>query len=345
MNDHVILDIPSRTIIKVVLVLVAAMFVYILRDVLIVLLFSVLIASSVSPFASRLERHRIPRVVGVLIFYMLFIGLAVVFLSLVIPVLSQELNELTHALPGIFERFTTQSGPERYLDLVTQFQNFLGASVEFLQVSSASFLTLLVQVFGGLVSFIAIIVISFYFAVMKQGVATFLASVIPEVYEGYAISLWKRMEFKVGKWFRGQVVLALAVGLAVFLGLSILHVRYALLLGMVAMAFEIVPFVGPVMSALPALGLAYLQSPLLALWVLFLYIGVQQLEGNVLTPLILGKSVGLHPVTVIVALLIGGKLAGILGVLLAVPVAVVIVEIFGDLARSRLSPARPPAYQ
>jgi predicted PurR-regulated permease PerM len=172
---------------------------------------------------------------------------------------------------------------------------------------------------------------------MKQGPAGFFRSVLPAKYEDYVISLWKRAEHKVGRWLQAQLLLALSVGLFVFVGLSLLNVKYALLLGIVAMVLEIVPIVGPVISAVPGVILAFAQSPTLGLWVLVFYVAVQQIEAHVLTPLILGKTLGLNPVTVIIALLIGGTLAGLLGILLSVPVAVVIVEILDDLARQKES--------
>lgn len=172
---------------------------------------------------------------------------------------------------------------------------------------------------------------------MKQGPAGFIRSVLPAKYEDYVISLWKRAEHKVGRWLQAQLLLALSVGFLVFVGLSLLNVKYALLLGIIATILEIVPIVGPVVSAIPGVILAFAQSPTLGLWVLVFYIAVQQVEGHILAPLILGKTLGLNPVTVIIALLIGGTLAGIIGILLSVPVAVVIVEILDDMAKQKES--------
>ena len=128
-------------------------------------------------------------------------------------------------------------------------------------------LNFVVGVFGGLISFVAIIVISFYFSVIRQGVAGFFKSVLPGAYEDYVIGLWKRGEAKVGKWFQGQLLLSLIVGLLVFVGLSLFHIKYALLLGILAMMFELVPIVGPVMSAIPGIILAFTQSSTLGIGV------------------------------------------------------------------------------
>ncbi len=151
------------------------------------------------------------------------------------------------------------------------------------------------------------------------------------------MSLWQRAEEKVGRWLQGQMLLSLIVGLLVYVGLSLMDVQFALAFGILAMALEIVPIAGPVLSAIPAVILAFLQSPTLGLWVLIFYTVVQQLEGHVLTPLVMGRTVGLNPVVILLALLIGGSLAGIAGAILAVPIATVIVEIFDDMARQKES--------
>lgn len=341
MPEQQTLDISLSTIFKVIFIILAFIFLYLIKDVLVILFLAIIIASAVGPFANWLEQRKIPRLLGVLVLYLALFGLLVFLLSLVVPFISLELGQLTQALPNFISNLSgalekaQQTTTTHYFDFFSEIQNLLDSFSQFLQMSAGSALNLIINIFGGILSFAAVIVISFYLSVMKQGVAGFIRSVLPAKYEDYVISLWKRTEHKVGRWLQGQILLALSVGLIVFVGLSLLNVKYALLLGIVAMLLEIVPIVGPVVSAIPGVILAFAQSPTLGLWVLVFYIAVQQLEGHVLTPLILGKTIGLNPVTVIIALLIGGTLAGLLGILLSVPVAVVVVEIFDDLAKQK----------
>jgi predicted PurR-regulated permease PerM len=337
------IDISAATIFKVIFIILALVFLYLVRDVIVILFFAIIIASAVTPFANWLEEKKIPRLLGVLILYLVVFSLLIFLLSLLIPLISFELGQLTQALPGFISNISgalekaQQTTANRYFDFFNEIQNLLDSFSQFLQISSGSALTLLVNVFGGILSFFAIIVISFYFSVMKQGVPGFIRSVLPAKYEDYIINLWKRSERKVGRWLQGQLLLALSVGLLVFVGLSLLKVKYALLLGIVAMILEIVPIVGPVIAAVPGVILAFAQSPALGVWVIVFYVAVQQVENHVLAPLVLGKTLGLNPVTVIIALLVGGTLAGIMGILLSVPVAVIAVEIFDDLARQKES--------
>lgn len=324
-------------------ILLALVFLYLVRDVIVILFLAIIIASAVGPFANWLESKKFPRLLGVLLLYLAFFGLVVFFLSLIVPFVAAELGQLTQALPkfvaslsGALEK-AQQTTSSRYFDFFGEIQNLLDSFSQFLFAYSQSALSLIINIFGGALSFVAIVIISFYLSVMRRGIIGFISSVLPEKYESYVINLWKRAEFKVGRWLQGQLLLALSVGLMVFVGLSLLGVKYALLLGILAMVLEIVPMVGPVLAAIPGLILAFSQSPTLGVWVLVFYIAVQQIENHMFVPLILGKTLGLNPVTVIIALLVGGKIAGILGMLLAVPAAVIIVEILDDIAKHKES--------
>lgn len=342
-KQSVDVNIGTSTIVRIVFVLLFFVSLYLLRDVLVIILFSIIIASAVSPFTDWLEKKKIPRLLGVLGLYLVFFSLVTFLLSLIVPIVSLEISQLSQALPkfvadvsGVLER-AQQTATNRYFDFFGEIQNFLDSFSQFLQVSSQSVFNLIISVFGGALSFLAIVVISFYMAVMRQGIVGFIRSIIPEKYEDYTLGLWRRSERKVGRWLQGQLLLALSVGLMVFVGLSLFKVKYALLLGILAMVLELVPVAGPVIAAIPGVILAFSQSPALGLWVLIFYIVVQQIESNILTPLIFGKTLGLNPVTVIIALLVGAKMAGLLGIILAVPVAVVIVEILDDMARQKES--------
>lgn len=342
MNNGQALEIKTSSIFKIAFVVLFFVFLYFVKDVILILFFSIVVASGVTPFADWLEAKRIPRVFGVLILYLAVFGLLAFLLSLIVPIISVETNRLTEALPILFERISgvlekaQQASDRGYFDFLSEIQNLLDAFSQFLHVSSQSTISFVVSIFGGLLSFMAVIVISFYLSVMKNGIIGFIESILPERHESYVVNIIRRSEKKVGRWLQGQLLLALTVGLMVFVGLSLLDIKFALLLAIVAMLLELVPMVGPVIAAVPAVILAVLQEPVLGIWVVVFYVVVQQIENHILTPLIMGRTTGLNPVTVIIALLIGGKLAGILGVILAVPVAVVIVEVLEDVAKRRV---------
>lgn len=342
MNERQQIELSTASVFRALLVVLGFVLLYLLSDVLIILLFAIVIASAVAPFVAWFERRRIPRLIAVLLLYLMLAGLGLVLSSLVVPSVSADLSQLASYLPKLTSDLAgsldnVQAGSHRYFDFVAEIQNILEVLTGYLQQFSQSALSLVIGALGGIFSFVAIVVISFYLAVMKQGIETFLQSVVPERYETYVIDLWKRVELKVGYWLQGQLLLALIVGLLVYVGLALLHVKFALILALLAMILEIVPIAGPVLAAIPAIGMALLQSPALAFWVFVLYVVIQQVENHILVPLVLGKTTGLNPIVVIIAILVGGQLAGIAGALLGVPVAVIIVEILDDMARLKTS--------
>ena len=347
MPERVQMDISTSSVLRAILLVLLFVFLYILKDVLIIFLFAIIIASAISPFANWLDDKGFPRVLGVLILNLVIVGLGVFVLSLVIPYITDDINRLIGTLPQVVQQVSTslqsaQSKSPQYLDFLSEIQNLLDTLSSYLQQASQSVVSLIVDVFGGVFSALAILIISFYLSVTRKGIETFLDSVIPEKYECYVISLWKRAEHKVGKWLQGQLLLGLIVGLIVYVGLSLLKIKFALILAVSMIFLELVPMVGPVIGAVPAVLLAFLQSPALGLWVLLFYVVVQQLENHVLVPLILGRTLNLNPVVVIIALLVGNELAGIPGMVLAVPMATIIVEMIDDVARRKESRRSAP---
>ncbi|MEK7194677.1 MAG: AI-2E family transporter [Patescibacteria group bacterium] len=339
MADQQRIEISTGTILRAIVVILSVVLLYLLKEILVIFLLAIILASGIAPFANWLESKGIPRLLGVLLLYLVVFGLAIFVLSLIVPFLSQDFAQLTAVFPKVVERVSSsidevQTG-SRYFDFLGEIQNILDALSTYLQQFSQSAVGLVVGIFGGVLSFLAIIVISFYLSVMKKGIENLLSSVLPEKYESYAIGLWKRSEVQVGRWLQGQLLISLLVGLLVYVGLSAMGVKFALVLGILAMLLEIVPVAGPILAALPAIGLAFLQSPSLGIWVIVLYTVIQQVESHVILPLVLGKTTGLNPVVVIMALLIGAQLAGIVGAILAVPIATIIVEVIDDMARSK----------
>lgn len=342
MAERTQIDISTASVFRAILVVVVFVLLYLLSNVLAILLFSIVIASAVSPFVTMLQKRGIPRIIGTLTLYLLVLVAGVALTSLVLPSVTADVSNLTAFVSKAATQLSTsletvQQGAPKYLDFISELQNILAVLSGYLQQYSQSGFSLAVSAFGGLLSFVAIIVISFYLSVMKNGIENFLTAVVPERYEAYIIDLWRRVEVKVGLWLQGQLLLALIVGLLVFVGLTLLKVKFALVFALLGMVLEIIPVAGPVLAAIPAILMAFVQAPMLGLWVLIMWVVVQQIENHILVPLVLGKTTGLNPVVVILAILIGVQLAGIVGALLAVPVATICVEILDDMARLKTS--------
>lgn len=337
-KEKISIEISTETLIKILLLTVLVLVFYFLREVVAVLITSVVIASAIEPAARRITSYKIPRVFAVLFIYLATASILGFIFYLVIPPLLSELISFLSDLPHNIEIFE----PKNFLTFIPQlpagFNNILREAILSLQSglgTGTGALSFALKIFGGAVSFILIIVISFYLAVEERGIENFLRIVTPKEYEEYVLDLWSRSRRKIGWWLQGQLLLALVVGFLVFIGLAILGIKYALLLAILSGILEIIPIFGPVISAIPAIGVAFVQEPILGLYVLILYVLVQQFENHLIFPLVMRKTVGIPPLLVILSLFIGGKLAGFFGVLLAVPIATVIVEFINDFARKK----------
>jgi len=180
------------------------------------------------------------------------------------------------------------------------------------------------SVFGGMISFFMVLVITFYLVVEEKSNKNFINSITPVKHQLYVSKLMSDIQQRMGYWLRGQLLLSLIVFIMVYIGLMILGIKYALILALLAGIFEIVPFIGPWIAAIPGVFFAFSYSPGKALAVAVMYLLVQQLENNLIVPKVMGKSTGLNPLVVLIAIMIGARLGGIVGALLAVPVTLVI---------------------
>lgn len=328
-----------QSLFRVVVVAALVVALFALRGVIAALLLAVVIASGIEPGVRWLARYRLPRVLAVLVIYVIAFAVIGSVISLVIPPLVDEFRAFLDSFPR-YQRILLQE--------LRSFQNlpfysfFSGGAEDAIlnppfdiRAVGGNTLNVLFGVVGGIFSGVILIVVSFYLASQERGIEHFLRMVTPLRDEEYVLDLWARSQAKIGQWLRGQLVLALVIGILVYVVLTVLGIRYALSLALLAAILEIVPIIGPILAAVPAVFLAFLTSPLLALIVALAYVLVQQLESHLIVPMVMQRAVGLNPLLVILALLIGGALGGILGLFLAVPVAAVIVEFLTDTDRKK----------
>ncbi|MCX6762926.1 MAG: AI-2E family transporter, partial [Candidatus Moranbacteria bacterium] len=186
---------------------------------------------------------------------------------------------------------------------------------------------------GGILSLLVVLSIAFYMSVEEKGVKKFFASIAPDEHGEYVTGLVDRIQYKMGRWLLGQLALMVIIFAIDYVGLLVIGAPYALILAILAGLLEIVPYVGPIVSAVVAASISFLHGPLTGFLVLALFAIAQQLEGYVIAPLVMKRAVGLNPVVVILALLIGFKLGGVMGVIISVPVATVISEVVKDLVK------------
>lgn len=341
MSDKTI-SITSGTIFRALLIIGLVWLLYLLRDLVLVLLAAVVIASSIEPMTQWFLRYRIPRVIAVIGIYLGLVaalfGVLYFFVPSVLRDLAAALSALGQAVGGL--SFPNYFGNEflggEGLSSRFSLEGALGDVRTFLSELSGNLFQTISTIFGGLLSFVLILVFSFYFSVQERGIENFLRLITPIQHERYIIDLWKRSQRKIGRWMQGQLLLGLIVGVLVYLGLTVLGVEYALLLAVLAAIFELIPLFGPILAAVPAVAFAFLDSATLGFMTLGLYVIIQQFENYLIYPLVVRKVVGVSPIIVIISLIVGGKIAGFLGILLAVPVAAALLELTDDIQKRKL---------
>ena len=343
--SQVTIQITTGTIVRVLLVIGVAALVWYLRELALIVLTSIVIASAIEPVAKSVTKYRVPRTVAVLAVYLLFFGIFSSIVFFLLPPVLREVSVLLSTLPAYLDTLNLHTTGALTADAAAQtrslFGDFsLGQTAQQLNAIvsglSGNFLATMSLIFGGVLSFLLIVVFSFYFAINERGIEDFLRVITPVQHESYIIGLWRRSQHKIGLWMQGQFLLALIIGVLVYLGLSILGVPYALVLAVIAAAMELIPVFGPILASIPAIGIAFIDGGLtIALLVLAFYVIIHQFENHLIYPLVVTKVVGVPPILVILALFIGAQLAGILGILLSVPVAAVLQELFADLEKTR----------
>ena len=155
--------------------------------------------------------------------------------------------------------------------------------------------------------------------------------IVPYKYHVFLSELINKIQKKISSWLKGQIVLSLLIGFFVFISMMTLGVKYALVLALLAFLGEFIPYLGPVLAALPAILVAFIDSPLKALFVFIIFVIIQQVENHILVPKIMQKAVGLNPLISILALLIGARLGGVMGVILAIPITTAIIVIISEI--------------
>jgi predicted PurR-regulated permease PerM len=299
---------------------------------------SLVLASALDPWVDKLERRRIPRGVSLLVMYLLILSILGLVTYLLIPPLVDQiggllssLKEYTPQVDSLLQRLT--QSPD--VTLLNQIKSSVADLNSSLTNITSSVFGAVANVFSGIGALLVVLVITFYLTVEEDGLKKFVRSIAPIRYQPYLVQKANRIQEKMGNWLRGQLIIMLAVGVMAFIGLLVLGVPFALVLAVFAAVAEFVPFLGPLIAAIPAVFFAWTDSPWKAVGVIILYVIIQQLENQVLSPKVMQKVVGLNPILVIAVVLVGAKVAGIVGILLAVPAATITGIFLEDLFQKK----------
>jgi predicted PurR-regulated permease PerM len=316
-----------------ILVVLGFIFIYLIRNVLFLIFISILLATSIEPLVNRLRHGPFSRGAGILVIYTVIMAVLAGVIILTIPPL---LDEGSRAIAGLADQQKTDASIREGLGegavanfVLSTYHSFRGILDNPTTVENG--LSVGLTVFEIIFSALTVFVIAFYWLSERPVIKRVIFSFIKEEKRSRGRQLWDSVEDKLGSWVRGQIVLMLFIFLMGLIGYTLMGLRFALALAVFAGIAELIPLVGPYIGGAPAILIAVMQSPTLAIVVAVYIVVIQLIEGNILVPRIMEKAVGVSPLTVIVGILIGSTLYGILGALLAVPIAAAIQVIFNNV--------------
>lgn len=309
------IEISHKTIIFTVLFLASVWFVIYIKDIVIQLFVALLLMTVLNPFVVSLSKYKIPKPISILFSYILFFGFFGIAVASVVPALIEQTTNLVNGIP----KYLQNSGLREYIndDMVREIVSQLGAIPS--QIIKAG-LSLLNNIF----SVLSVAIFAFYLLLQRDKFDQNLEKLVGKD-RSKSVSLFvNKLEVNLGGWARGQFILMLLVGVLSYLGFLLLGIPYALPLAMLAGILEIVPYVGPIIAAVPVVILAFSISPFLGLAAIGLTVLIQQLENYVIVPKVMEKNAGVSPVVTLLALAVGFELAGIVGMIISVPLVVIL---------------------
>lgn len=320
-----VIEISTNTILKLLGIVVGLGLVWVLRDILLYTFTALMIAGVMYPLAVWAERYRIPKGLAVAVVYIIVIGLLITAISFLVPALLDQtrlaagtfghtlgwLQDATSVLRDVAARMGIQTGtPPTIAGVASQAQDV-----------ALGFLGTINSVAGGLAGALIVIALSFYIIIEDEAARRAFRSLVPPKYQEFASRLvWQVVE-KLGAWMRGQLALSASISTVYFITFTVLGVPYPLLLALVAGLFEFIPYIGPIIAAAIATFIAFTVAPWMAIVVAIIALVVQQLQNNIVAPMVMRRAVGLNPVISILAFLVGAKLFGAVGAIFAIPVA------------------------
>jgi len=321
------IDISFSTLLKILLVIAGVLFVIKIQSILLELFVVLIFVTALSPWIENLSAYlKIPRWVSVALTFAVILIILVAVVALIVPLIVSQVIDLL-SLPQI-KNLLGANEANTFLDEL----RFISAKIPSVGFGSAdSFFGFASSLFGGVVTFITVLVLSFYLLLEEDGVKKFVLSLLPVNHREKIVTALHKVGTKLGSWLRGQLLVCIIVGLLDAVILLIFGVPFWLTLAVFAAFVEFIPYVGPFVATAAAIFVALtrdsfwgINSITVAIGVLIGYIVIQQVESHLLIPKVMQKSVGLSPVIVIVAILIGAELFGLVGIILSVPVAAVV---------------------
>lgn len=337
--------------IGLLLVLVLAMVIQASSNVLVLVLISILLGSALGAAVDWVRaRTRLTRVQTIMGLYVLMVLIAAALLLLVVPAALNQMTTMSERLPGLMadaRAWGETLDPPLLGTILTRLADAVDSALgspAMAEPDPEDIVSASLTAADAAISVLTVLTLIFFWLISREPLQRFSLALLPGTQRAGVRRAWNRIEGRMGYWVRGQLTLMTTIGVLTTVAYLVLGLENAILLGLIAGLAEIIPIVGPALGAIPALVSAFLTGgPELALIVAGVYVVIQVLEGQILVPVVMRRSVGLPPFLVIVSLLIGGAVAGLVGALLAVPMAAALVVVLESMqARIQPVPLSPP---
>lgn len=292
------------------------------------------------PVVGWLETKKIPRPLSILFIYLVFIGLFVLLGFLIGPLLQKQVDQLAKNLPMIIDsakeeliRLSHHPWISDNLDwkkITTSVTEYLKTGYKAIGANIAGFFQVITSI---VLVFVTVPFILYYMLKEGERFPHLVLRWLPEKERGQGYQILSDMDKALSSYIKGQILVSVFVGVLVYIGYLIIGIEYSLILALITMFTNVIPFIGPLIGTVPAIVVALIDSPFMVVKVLIVAVVAQQLEGNLVSPQVMGKNLNIHPLTIIVLLLVAGSMAGFLGLLLAVPTYAVAKVVLSHLYR------------
>jgi len=334
MNQSRLLDISWGTILKLTVTLFTLYILYLIRDILVWVIFALIISLLFNPAITFLRRKYFPRILATILVYVLLFGILGFLIYSIAPLFVSEVQQFSQVFPEYFEKVSPLL-KGLGIEAFENFENFSQAFQEGLIKASSNIFSALGAIFGGIFSAITIFSIALFFSLEEKAIDRVIGILAPKKYEAFVLSLWARSQKKVSGWFGARLLCCIFVGLMTFVTCYALNIKYAVSFGLLAGILDMIPIIGPIIVGASIIVLIALADWTKALFFLIAFIIIQQIEGNILSPVLSKKFIGLPPVLVLVAVMVGAKLWGVMGALLAIPISGILFEFLKDFLKKR----------
>lgn len=328
------LDISWTTILRMAVVLISLYFLFLLQDLVIWVIFALIISILFEPAINYLRKKRIPRTLGAIIMYLGTFGILSLIIYFTIPTFLKEIKDFTQYFPRYFNRLSGALSGLGF-EAFKNFESFLGVINNTLQQAASSVFSGLFAIFGGISSTIFTLSLAFFLSLEERPAKKTLQLAFPKEYEDFIMDLWNKCRKKVTVWFGIRLLASLFVAILSYGAFLLFNVEYPLSLALLAGVLEIIPVLGPMITAVIAFMLVSLDSFVKALLVVLFLMVIQEIEGHILTPVLSKKIMDLPPALIVIALTIGAKLWGLMGAILAIPLLGILFEFMRNFLAKR----------